>query len=377
MAFLSGDRVKDTSTSTGSSTFTLANATVTNYRTLTSVIGNNYCYYTIAHTTLSEWEIGLGSLSSTTLTRSVVYSSSNSNSLVNFSAGTKNVFVTIPANQLLPQKVLAPGGRLTLTSGTPVTTSDVSNSLNLYYTPYTNNTIHLYDGYAWKPYAFDEVTLAVNYGSPATTLPRDIFIYDNAGTLTMEAVAWTSDTARTTALAQQDGIYVKSGAATRRYLGTARNDGAGFSDTVAYRGVWNMYNRITKSLFKTDATSSWTYNVAAVRAANGLSSNSVGYVNGIGGDAVHLTVSHIYQNSTTGPFARTGIGIDSTSTFSPTSVAYVNSHVNNRYLTPTGVLSHIKTAGYTVYYWLEESSGTGTSTFTSASVSGLYGFCSC
>ena len=375
-----GDRVKDSSTSTGSSTFTLSGTAPAKYRTFSSVIGSNYCYYTIAHTTLSEWEVGLGSISGTTLTRSVIYSSSNSNSIVTFSAGTKDVFVTVPASQLPPQKTLIPGGRLTLTSGTPITTADVSSSLNIYYTPYTSNVIHLYDGYAWEPYGFDEITLAVNYGSPAITLPRDIFIYDNAGTLTLEAVAWTSDTARTTNLALQDGIYVKSGTPARRYLGTARNDGTGFSDTVTYRGVWNAYNRTSKRLFKSDNTASWTYNSATVRAANGSSSNSVGCTSGLAGDCVHLTVRHIFRNTTLGATARTGIGINSTTAYEGSSVAYTAARVASVNQLVTGVLSYTAPLGHTVYYWLEESSATGTNTFNNTGgtdQTGLYGFCSC
>jgi hypothetical protein len=67
-----------------------------------SVIGNaNTTYYTIAGQTGSEWEVGLGTYTSsgTTLARTTVLDSSNGGSLVNFSAGTKNVFVTYPASQ--------------------------------------------------------------------------------------------------------------------------------------------------------------------------------------------------------------------------------------------------------------------------------------
>lgn len=380
MPVIYADRVKDTSTSTGNSTFTLSGTPPTNFRTFASGIGANYCYYTIAHKTLNEWEVGLGSVSGTTLTRVTIYSSSNSNSVVTFSAGTKDVFVTVPSSQLLPNATVLPGGRLTLTSETPITTSDVSDSLNIYYTPYTSNFIHLYDGYAWKPYAFDEVTLSVNYGSPAQTLPRDIFIYDNAGTLTMEAVAWSTDTARVTNLALQDGIYVKSGTPTRRYLGTARNNGAGFSDTVVYRGVWNMYNRVHKYLFKADNTSSWTYGSTTVRAANGSSSNSVACTSGIAGDCVHLNVRHNFRNTTAGATARTGIGVNSTSSYEGSSVAYINARVTSVNQVVNGVLSYNSPLGHTVYYWLEESSATGTSTFNESGgtdQTGLSGFCSC
>ena len=96
------DRVQETSTTTGTGTFTLAGA-VSGFQSF-SVIGNaNTTYYTIVGG--SEWEVGLGTYTSsgTTLSRDTVLESSNSGSLVNFSAGTKNVFVTYPAEEAVYQ----------------------------------------------------------------------------------------------------------------------------------------------------------------------------------------------------------------------------------------------------------------------------------
>jgi len=98
MAFVLADRVKETTTTTGTGTVTLLGAS-TGYQSF-AVIGNaNTTYYTIAGQTGSEWEVGIGTYTSsgTTLARTTVISSSNSGSLVNFSAGTKDVFVTYPA----------------------------------------------------------------------------------------------------------------------------------------------------------------------------------------------------------------------------------------------------------------------------------------
>lgn len=99
MAFVVKDRVKVTSTSTGTGAFTLGAAATGGFQDF-SVIGNgNTTYYTIQDTTAGAWEVGLGTYSSTgpTLTRTTVLESSNSNNLVNFAAGTKDVFVTYPA----------------------------------------------------------------------------------------------------------------------------------------------------------------------------------------------------------------------------------------------------------------------------------------
>jgi len=98
MAFVVKDRVQETSTTTGTGTFTLAGATA-GFSSF-SVIGNaNTTYYTI--TANADWEVGIGTYTSsgTTLSRDTVLASSNSNNLVDFPAGTKNVFVVYPAGR--------------------------------------------------------------------------------------------------------------------------------------------------------------------------------------------------------------------------------------------------------------------------------------
>jgi hypothetical protein len=92
------DRVNETSTTTGTGTFTLAGA-VTGFQTFAAIGDGNTTYYTIVLQGGTEWEVGLGTYTSsgTTLSRDTVLSSSNSNNAVNFSAGTKNVFCDYPA----------------------------------------------------------------------------------------------------------------------------------------------------------------------------------------------------------------------------------------------------------------------------------------
>jgi hypothetical protein len=101
MALVLADRVQETTTTTGTGTVTLAGA-VSGYQTFAAVGNGNSTYYTIAGG--AEWEVGIGTYTSsgTTLSRTTVISSSNSGSLVTFSAGTKNVFVTYPAARSIP-----------------------------------------------------------------------------------------------------------------------------------------------------------------------------------------------------------------------------------------------------------------------------------
>jgi hypothetical protein len=92
------DRVKETATTTGTGDITLAGA-VAQFQSFNSAIGTNKpLEYAIVGQTGTEWEVGEGYLSgSTTLVRRRVYASSNSDALVNFSAGIKDVFCTLGA----------------------------------------------------------------------------------------------------------------------------------------------------------------------------------------------------------------------------------------------------------------------------------------
>ena len=103
MALVINDRVKETTTTTGTGTVSLAGA-VTGFETFAAGIGNsNTVYYCIAHQDQAEFEVGLGTLDgdSSDLARTTVISSSNSDSAVDFSSGTKDVFCTIPASKML------------------------------------------------------------------------------------------------------------------------------------------------------------------------------------------------------------------------------------------------------------------------------------
>ena len=96
MAHVINDRVKETTTTTGTGAVSLGGA-VTGFETFAAGVGNsNTTYYCISHQTAAEFEVGLGTLDgdSSDLTRTTVISSSNSDSAVDFAAGTKDVFCT-------------------------------------------------------------------------------------------------------------------------------------------------------------------------------------------------------------------------------------------------------------------------------------------
>jgi len=100
MALVIADRVRETTNVVGTGSATLLGA-VTGYQSF-SVVGNtNTTYYTIADQGGANWEVGIGTYSTTgpTLARTTVLASSNGGSLVNFTAGTKDVFVTYPSEK--------------------------------------------------------------------------------------------------------------------------------------------------------------------------------------------------------------------------------------------------------------------------------------
>jgi len=194
----------------------------------------------------------------------------------------------------------------------PVPTSDVSSSGFIYFTPHIGNRVALYvNDYGWRIYAFGELSLDLS--AYATDKNLDIFIYDNAGTLTLSAVEWSNDTLRATAIVRQDGVLVKSGAPEYRYLGTIRTSGAGVTcDTLLKRFVWNMYNRLERDLAVTEDTDSWTYAVNNTwRPLNNDADNKVEFVIGVNEVMVNFECCCLAQNSGNNAIG-VSIGLDRT-----------------------------------------------------------------
>jgi hypothetical protein len=124
MALVVNDRVKETSTTTGTGSFTLAGA-VTGFETFSSAIGNtNTTYYAIVNTTDGEFEVGLGTVGAGTLSRDTIISSSNSDAAVDFAGGTKNVFCTLPASKSV---ILDSSGNIVANNGSNLTNLNADN----------------------------------------------------------------------------------------------------------------------------------------------------------------------------------------------------------------------------------------------------------
>ena len=123
MALVLADRVKETTTTAGTGTITLDGAT-TGFQSFAVVGNGNTTYYTIAAQTGTEWEVGIGTYTSagTLLARTTVLSNSSATqpSALNFSAGTKDVFVTYPAGYAVAATNIGSSGQLLTSNGTGV-----------------------------------------------------------------------------------------------------------------------------------------------------------------------------------------------------------------------------------------------------------------
>lgn len=205
MALTVKDRVKESSTTTGTSDFVLGGAAA-GFQTF-AVIGNtNTTYYAAVDQATGDWEVGIGTYSSTgpTLTRDTVFESSNSGSKVNFAAGSKDVFCTYPAERAvylsaagLAVDVLDIG---TLGAGTAnISTANITAG-TVTTTPTTGNDL------ANKTYVDTMVSSGITYHTPVRVeSPINLNATYNNGTA---GVGATLTNAGTQAALVIDGVTV-------------------------------------------------------------------------------------------------------------------------------------------------------------------------
>jgi hypothetical protein len=252
-------------------------------------------------------------------------------------------------------------GRLTPTSGTPIANAGAVNTI--YFTPYKGNLIALYDGSEWTLKAFTEKSLSL--AALATGLPHDIYC-DAAASDVLGATAWASTTARTTAIIYQDGVPCV-GVNTKRYLGTifVRNfGGAVTDDTSLRRHIWNYAQRVPRYLFCSDGTNSATYNTAAWRVAfndptEGVNTFSV--CTGLAEDACWIENHDFVSHTVNGTDVGVGIGIDSGTTNSASTLCAVSANTNG--IPARATWNNILPIGYCIIYRLQWGNGATTTWF--------------
>ncbi len=262
-----------------------------------------------------------------------------------------------------------PGLRLSLVTANPIPLTDTSgtNAVTIYYTPYNSSQIMLYDTVAavWRGFLCPEISASLS--GLTTTQPYDVYVYSNTGVPTLELVAWTNSTTRATDLTVQNGVYVKTGDASRRFVGTLQMQATGqCEDSVLRRYVFNYYNRVRRSLLRIEATDFWQYATASWRQANAATANQVSVVNG-GLNTVAETMVHIEIMSMQGtggarpfPEVATAIAVDVTN--APHSECVYPSSALEGINARLAVLNHAPTLGKHDYVWIEYGNATNNAT---------------
>lgn len=254
-------------------------------------------------------------------------------------------------------------GRLTLSASTPVPSGDVTSATAVRFTPYKGNKIALFDGTGtWHDLAFTEKSLTA---PAAANTVYDVFGYNDAGVLSIEALAWTNVSSRATALILQDGVLVRSGATNKRYLGTfcTTSIAGQVEDSRARRLVWNYYNRVRRGMLAVESTNSWSYSLAAFHQANANATNQLDFVVGVAEDAVTAKVVGIAANDTGNQIFAVGIGLNSTTVNSAQLIGSVSSAVANRNLIVVAEYQAVVPAGKSSLVWLEFAEATGVTTW--------------
>lgn len=257
--------------------------------------------------------------------------------------------------------------RLTLSALTPVTTVDNQNNI-LYWARYKGSRCSIFNGTTWD--FFNTGDISINVPAVANQM-YDVFVFNNAGSPTLELLAWTNDTTRALALSMQNGILVKSTDATRRYLGSFRTDGTNqANDSMAKRNVFNFYNRVRRPLYVPVSASSYIYTINTYRQANANAANQLEFVIGVSEDVITAEIFGSINNTTIAVGYSIAIGLDST-TAAAALASQQPTDGNSTLVASATQFAGAKYAGFPgigrhTLVWLEKSSAVGVSVWNIA-----------
>lgn len=300
--------------------------------------------------------------------------------------------------------IVAPQGRLTLTSNTPVMNADATAQGTVYYAPHVGSLLPIYSGSIWNLKSFAQLSLTLNATDNTSGSLYDIYAFNNSGTITLgTGPAWTSSTARgtgagTTELELKDGIWTNKVSITLRaggsslgsvaanratYLGTAYmtangQTGMAFKPSAAsggsnnILGLYNAYNRVRIDAMCRDSAADYNYASTTWRSANNSASNRVSWVDGLQLSRVLAinTVTILNPASTVG-VGYIGVDLDSTSAtpeiaggagFTATSAQVVATGTANNAFAPQLGLHYVQRM---------EKISTGTATFGGSGLNSL------
>lgn len=280
----------------------------------------------------------------------------------------------------LTQYVGIPQGRVTLTTGVPVTTTAVTSATTVYYTPYQGDKVPIYNGTSFTATTFAELSQATTDStkSPAAVAADkvyDLFVWDDSGTLRCtRGPAWTNDTTRGYTLTMTNGILLNTstitngpGALRGTYVGTIRSDSSSqINDSTAKRHVWNTYNRVTRAMqCALETANSWTYSTATYRQANANTANQLDYVCGLAEDQVDANVFATWADSGAADTATgiVGVGVDTTTSSSAQQMTTPTNPEANIVSLSTARYGGVPGVGRHYLAWLERGNTSGTTTW--------------
>lgn len=281
-------------------------------------------------------------------------------------------------------------GRLTLSPGVPVTTTDITNATSVMFAPYNGNTLWLFNTTQWRRFAFSELSTPV----PASSAAYDVFAFVSSGAVALSTVAWTNPTTRAQAISSVAGVPLLAADLSRLYLGSfMASSFSGTSnarDSAKERWLFNYWNREPRRVAAQATTTLWSMNSSAAgttRAANSDATNAVSFMLGAPDLLVGASLQVTWNpnnNSHTFYCYAAGLAFDNVTSVSPNQfganqvqvVSTFSGSVSN-IVTQSAQLSGTPGIGLHSIQWLETMvSGSGAvSVSGSSSVgrSGLFG----
>lgn len=314
-----------------------------------------------------------------------------------FVAALNEIVAALPAQSNALQPVT--GGRLTLVTGTPVLSADVTAITSVFFALYNGNQTLIYNGTAFVGTVHGELTqtLADNTKSPAAAAANsvyDMFVWDDAGTVRCtRGPVWTNATTRAMALARVNGILTNGAAITNgpainrgTYVGTIATDATSdlnmmFAPAAAAGGaanrldVWNMYNQQEFSSVNLDSTASWNYSTTTWRAKNNNANNGIIFVQGQ--PQIVKSLASMCTSSTNAQGLCVAWGLDSVAApFGNSAINVIPSHVANKFASADYAMNPLIAEGRHVLTPLEISANTGTTTWqNNVAIAGTSSLC--
>lgn len=339
-----------------------------------------------------------GSAGSATVPASVYWDTINNILYVATTTGNAATTVWTAVNASSAAAIVpTPQGYLTLASGTPIITGDITLT-GVFYTPYVGNMVPIYNGSSFVPTVFTE--LICNFVAAHAALNiYDLFVFNNSGVPTLvTGPSWSAGTAGSitagscargtgaggAALTRVNGILTNAVQMTGRNGSTTYTINANlgtyvgsiFMDAVngfvtCHRtygqsrkwGVWNAYNRVPVTLQVGDGTAAWTYAGTAVRASNNSNNNSGILFAGLAEEICTTDFLQNISSNTAGSQVRTGIGFNNGGAFSSIGTsAYMPTGATSGKITVSSKYIAIPALGINTIFCLESfpvASGVG------------------